>query len=144
MMAIHYEKLSIKAHLHCDKTIKANKLSYAWFCYWKAFDWKIEIWLNSVELKGIWLEKLKFGWTLMNNGWLWNLVEILCIERYLTGKIETWTRDAWLLKFGWNLMYWNVSRTPSKEWWLFKNLMIALALLESINYEKKMWEETIN
>ena len=78
--------LSIKAHLHCDKTIKANKLGYAWFCYWKTFDWKnwnlVELcWIERhltgklkfgwamLELKGIWLEKLKFGWTLLNNGW---------------------------------------------------------------------------
>jgi hypothetical protein len=107
-----------------------------------------EIWLNSVELKGIWLEnwnlvgiwleKLKFGWTLMNNGWLWNLVELCWIERHLTGKIETWTRDAWLwnlveiwciemyltgkLKFGWNLMYWKVF--DWKNW----NLVLKLEL----------------
>ena len=110
MMAIHYEKLSIKAHLHCDKTIKANKLSYAWFCYWKAFNWKIEIWLKSDVLKGIWLEKLKFGLeTWARVAWLWNLVELWWIMTEIC--LILLLKDIWLekLKLGLEMPdFWNL------------------------------------
>ena len=94
-----------------------------------------EIWLKSYVLKGIWLEKLKFGWTLMNNGWLWNLVELWWImadfEIWLNSVelkgiwLENWNLvGIWLekLKFGWNLMYWKVF--DWKNW----NLVLKLEL----------------